>query len=386
MTRMAKSNIFAGLLIFAQCLLLIFLISMGDMVRSSLPFSGTATGLIILNQLFSVFVPSIIFIFILFPGRGEKLKRLRIAPISFKNLMRIFWMSIFIQPLMSVLALIAQLMFAGSMSDVAFAVSEEMPFLGALAAIALTPAIFEELALRGVILGAYEKELGERRIILINGLFFGLIHLNGQQLFYAVALGVFFSFIVLRTGSIFAGMIAHFTINASQTTFLFLVSRLAALYDNAGQEAYEAVDALPPETSAPIIMGLFIAMTIVFVSGKVFFKLLSRFSKHNPIEVNIYDDDHADSAEIPQYCSGEAQSLSFDSDEPSQTEPYEIAQFKDILKNKNSLSPSYYVTFTAVILLFLLVMLISGCGFYQLLILFIFCAFFFFTLFFRVRS
>ena len=56
----------------------------------------------------------------------------------------------------------------------------------------------------------------------MSGLYFGLMHLDGQQFLYAFAMGIVFCYMVYKTNSIFSSIISHFTINSSQTLLLRL--------------------------------------------------------------------------------------------------------------------------------------------------------------------
>jgi len=83
-----------------------------------------------------------------------------------------------------------------------------------LLAMAVTPGVVEEVVFRG-----YLQSKHKRRTIhgaaFLNGLFFGIIHLNLHQFFYAFVLGVVFVYLVHHTRSVWAGIIPHFLFNAT---------------------------------------------------------------------------------------------------------------------------------------------------------------------------
>ena len=54
---------------------------------------------------------------------------------------------------------------------------------------AATPAIVEELAYRGFILGNYRYG-GRLAAIIISGIMFGVMHMNFNQMAYAMILGI----------------------------------------------------------------------------------------------------------------------------------------------------------------------------------------------------
>ena len=91
-----------------------------------------------------------------------------------------------------------------------------LAFFLALLTTALLPGFCEEIASRGLLLRGF-KNLGMKKAILLSGLFFGLMHLNVDQFFYATIIGWFLAFICLTTGNIIPGMIIHFMNNGIST-------------------------------------------------------------------------------------------------------------------------------------------------------------------------
>jgi membrane protease YdiL (CAAX protease family) len=88
----------------------------------------------------------------------------------------------------------------------------------------LRPAIWEEVAFRGVILSLQKKRYNQTIVILLNGIIFGLFHYVNLltipdpfsisiQVFFASCLGITFSYMYFKTKSIIPGIIVHFLIN-----------------------------------------------------------------------------------------------------------------------------------------------------------------------------
>lgn len=88
--------------------------------------------------------------------------------------------------------------------------------------IAVQPAVFEELLFRGAALTGY-RHLGWIKAILMSAVLFGMLHLNLQQGLYAFLFGSVFAFLVQRTGSIFASMLPHFFVNATNCIAMYLM-------------------------------------------------------------------------------------------------------------------------------------------------------------------
>jgi len=79
--------------------------------------------------------------------------------------------------------------------------------------IGITPAICEEMMHRGLMLSAYEKR-GTTKAIIFTSILFGIFHFDITNFLGPVFLGLIISYYVVRTNSIFAGMLAHFLNNA----------------------------------------------------------------------------------------------------------------------------------------------------------------------------
>ncbi|MBE7054127.1 MAG: CPBP family intramembrane metalloprotease [Ruminococcaceae bacterium] len=81
--------------------------------------------------------------------------------------------------------------------------------------ICITPAIFEEILFRGIVLTEYEKIYGTKRAIFVCGAVFALLHGEVTALIPQFIVGVFISFIVIRLDSIYYGILAHLVHNIS---------------------------------------------------------------------------------------------------------------------------------------------------------------------------
>jgi sodium transport system permease protein len=83
-----------------------------------------------------------------------------------------------------------------------------MPLWVVLLAVAVTPAICEELFFRGVVLSGLSR-LGMWPAIAISALLFGLAHASIYRLLPTFALGLILGYVVWKTGSIVTSMIVH---------------------------------------------------------------------------------------------------------------------------------------------------------------------------------
>ena len=87
--------------------------------------------------------------------------------------------------------------------------------------VAVSPAICEEMLHRGVLLRAYEKR-GTMKALVITSIIFGFFHFDVTNFFGPVFLGLLIGYYVIRTNSIFAGVLAHFLNNAIAEILQFI--------------------------------------------------------------------------------------------------------------------------------------------------------------------
>ena len=86
-------------------------------------------------------------------------------------------------------------------------------FLLGILTVAILPAICEEFAHRGLLLQGTRKLWGYKMAIVISSVFFGLMHLNIQQFFFATVLGILMAYVDICAGSILPSIIMHFMNN-----------------------------------------------------------------------------------------------------------------------------------------------------------------------------
>ncbi len=93
----------------------------------------------------------------------------------------------------------------------------EMPegffgFVLSIIATALVPALVEEFALRGLVLGSLRK-FGDGFALIASSVCFGIMHGNFEQIPFAVLVGLFLGFTVIKTNSLRVAMGIHFANN-----------------------------------------------------------------------------------------------------------------------------------------------------------------------------
>jgi membrane protease YdiL (CAAX protease family) len=81
-------------------------------------------------------------------------------------------------------------------------------------ALALTPAICEELLFRGFILGRFLETGQPGQSLMMSSLLFGLFHRNLPALLPTTLAGIMLAFAVWRTGSLYCAIVMHALVNS----------------------------------------------------------------------------------------------------------------------------------------------------------------------------
>ncbi|MCL2564198.1 MAG: CPBP family intramembrane metalloprotease [Defluviitaleaceae bacterium] len=159
---------------------------------------------------------------------GQKFQeRMEFKKLSPKNILYIVCLSISVYPAALFVSAIASLFFTDHIPEVLGTMADGANPIIMFMAICMSPAFFEEIFFRGF-LGKPLKHLGFKGALL-NGLYFGLIHLNPHQFFYVFALGVLLYYMLILGGSIWAPIISHLIIN-SLGLMLFYLSPIISEY------------------------------------------------------------------------------------------------------------------------------------------------------------
>ena len=111
-------------------------------------------------------------------------------------------------------------------------------FIINLVCVGLIPAIMEEFAFRGVILGVTRKYTSDGFAIIVNAVLFSMLHGNLNQIPFTLALGFFLAYITVYTGTVVPAMVVHGVNNGlsvvistlSQTVLPFGMTVVVAVY------------------------------------------------------------------------------------------------------------------------------------------------------------
>ena len=79
--------------------------------------------------------------------------------------------------------------------------------------ICVQPAVIEELAFRGAILGVLRDLLGTREAVIVSALMFMILHLAILSFPHLLLVGLALGYLRVRTKSLYPCMVMHFTHN-----------------------------------------------------------------------------------------------------------------------------------------------------------------------------
>ena len=150
----------------------------------------------------------------------------------------------------------------------------QVPLFMTLLVVAVLPGICEELLFRGFLLHGMRKKLSNHTAIIFVGILFGAFHLDPYRFLPVTLLGILFGYMVVKTGSIVTGMIAHCTNN----TIAVLISYVVYLAKSRGLEI--------PQSSPEQIYTLetFISLIPIAVIALIVFFLGFRALPTNPLK------------------------------------------------------------------------------------------------------
>ena len=106
-------------------------------------------------------------------------------------------------------------------SDILLPSLDGFGFVGVLLAVALLPAVMEEIIFRGVLLNGL-RSFKTGWAVVVCGALFSLYHQNPAQTVYQFCCGACFALVALRAGSVLPTVIAHFLNNA----FILVLTKL----------------------------------------------------------------------------------------------------------------------------------------------------------------
>jgi CAAX amino terminal protease len=208
---------------FALWIMIIFILGSFALsfILSLLPFSIDSTLVSLLRYILLFGVPILFY----FQYTKQPVRHtLRLHPIRCRQILLIIAFSLLIQPFLMFLSYLSSLAFHNFLDD-SLSTTLQTPYLILLLTMAVFPALFEEITCRGIFLSGY-RGVNLYTAALLNGLYFGMLHMNMQQFVYAFVFGFLCSLLVIGADSIWASVLAHFIINGVQVTLAYFTAHL----------------------------------------------------------------------------------------------------------------------------------------------------------------
>lgn len=214
-------------------------------------------GLMILTQLMFLILPTIIYFLV---TKANVKDTLRLNKIYISEVFIMILIAILSQPIGAFFATISSF-FAENVVEQAVGLLKGSSYLELITIMAITPAICEEITMRGVVL----KGMDNHNIIkssLVSGVIFGMLHLTGSQFLYATFLGFIFAYIVRITNSLFTGIIMHLVFNGFNMTIGYLSEKF--INKAAVEVAKNQASTINLETISVLATLAIIACVIIF--------------------------------------------------------------------------------------------------------------------------
>ena len=243
-----------------------------------------------LGELIFILLPVVVFLII---GKYDIKSTLNLRGTRPLNYLFVVLLTLFGMPVVGVLnaityGLIRQIF--GRNLPVPKVIVNDIPTLFiALLVIGVSAAVCEEVMFRGLIQKGYRK-YGIAISLGITSVLFGLLHRDIQKAVSTILLGALIGFIVYRTGSIFTGMIAHFTNNASAVILSFIASKMVGYINGEDIQQAQSFDFSNLPAASIVIAVLFYAIIyMALVSG--FVALLYAFYRYTKKDVKAMEEE-----------------------------------------------------------------------------------------------
>jgi len=152
--------------------------------------------------------------------KQNPLKAIRFQKVKPISIFFAFLIMLFSYPVVVFLNMVSMMFVDNAVADIMPAVLD-LGLLPGLFFMAVLPAFVEETIFRGMLYNTYSKYRPVAGIIL-SAILFGLMHMNFNQMPYAIYLGLIMALMLEVTDSIVVPMVMHFTMNASSSIMLFL--------------------------------------------------------------------------------------------------------------------------------------------------------------------
>lgn len=274
-----KKNINKATIFFTSLIVLYLILSF--CIAYTPLFNNISVNLSLILSEGILFVPTILF-FVITKQNFKETVRLKSMHIGTYFIIPLLVFCI--TPIITLVNAVSMLFVKNYVSSTITYVVTNNSFLLTLGLMALMPAIVEELAFRGVILGNYRYS-GALSGILMSGFLFGLMHMNFNQMAYAVLLGIIFGIVLEATGSIISTIEMHFCINGSSVLLSYVSQALFSGKDYQSVSSQGQLDAASLHT---IINSYINILPYALVFSCLLIYSLAAINKRQENLINIF--------------------------------------------------------------------------------------------------
>lgn len=114
-------------------------------------------------------------------------------------------------------------------------------FVLMLLCVGILPALIEEFAIRGVVLGALRKKFSDTSAIVISSVLFGIMHGNLQQIPFATLLSLLLAYTTVYTSSLLPAIIIHAVNNSVSVILAFSSQNMSPMVSEMTSYIYFTV-------------------------------------------------------------------------------------------------------------------------------------------------
>ena len=235
-----------------------------------------------MGELLFVLLPVIVFLVAGGYNVKDTLKLRKTRPV---NYLIVVFLMIFGLPVVGVLNAIVlgiiRLSFGRNLTVTRLDIPDLPTLLVAILVIGVSAAVCEEIMFRGLISKGYEK-LGVAGSLILTSVLFGILHRDIQKAVGTILLGALIGFIVYRTKSIYAGMVAHFTNNTVAVLLSYAATSLNKRMNNLGVDQVEQLDLSKIPAASLVIVIIFYALLFLGSLGSfigLFYALIKSTEK-----------------------------------------------------------------------------------------------------------
>jgi membrane protease YdiL (CAAX protease family) len=189
----------------------LFLLIFGSLFQSLHLLSG-----LVISELAFVVAPAAIYTI---RNHYDVSRTFHVTPIRFKTVIIVIITTVAAFVLVGIIAMFQETIFPRSEDyqeiwETVLKEFHQVPLVITLLLVAVLPGVCEELLFRGFLLQGMRKKFSDMSAIIIVGILFGAFHIDPYRFLPVSLLGIVFGYMVIKTGSIFTGIVAHSTNNA----------------------------------------------------------------------------------------------------------------------------------------------------------------------------